>query len=111
MTRTDPKIRAILPRTVPVATLSIAVITAAVTLVQFADPAVLDLLRRNPQALAAGQWWRVGSSLLVHDGGWLQFMPNMVGIVLIGMALEPLIGPWRILALYLAGGLAGKGIA
>lgn len=43
----------------PIATLSILAVTAVPTELQFPFPAVRRVLWRDPDALAAGQWWRL----------------------------------------------------
>ena len=53
--------------------------------------------------------WRVFSVLLVHDpsGIWHVGL-NMLALWMIGRSLEPLLGRWRFLSLYLIGGLGGS---
>lgn len=93
---------------VPVVTLTMFVITALVTGAQFVFPQVLSTLRRNPQALAAGEWWRILSPLLVDPDGWLAIAAVAIGILLIGTVCERVFGHVRWLALYLGGALAGE---
>lgn len=51
--------------------------------------------------------WRLLTSMLVHGGIW-HFLLNMLALWMIGRILEPMIGRWRFLALYLIGGLGGS---
>lgn len=51
--------------------------------------------------------WRLLTAMLVH-GGIPHFALNMLALYLIGRSLEPMIGRWRYLALYLIGGLGGS---
>lgn len=51
--------------------------------------------------------WRLLTAMLVH-GGIPHFALNMLALFLIGRSLEPMIGRWRYLALYLIGGLGGS---
>lgn len=44
----------------------IIIITSVITISQFINPQVLAVLRRNPEALLAGQWWRIITPLLVR---------------------------------------------
>lgn len=51
--------------------------------------------------------WRLLSAMFVHGGIW-HFALNMLAIWMIGRSLEPLLGRWRFVALYLIGGLGGS---
>ncbi len=65
-------------------------------------------MRRDPAALAAGQWWRVVSPLVALDGNiWLHFVYDTLGLLLVGIVVERLLGPGRWLILFFAGALAG----
>lgn len=89
-------------------TVIIIFITSITTIFQFIDPQILAMLRRNPEALLAGQWWRIVTPLLVHSDGVLQFIINIIGIGVFGFAAERIFGSSKIIILYLAGGLAGE---
>lgn len=75
---------------------------------QTLEPAVLAALRRDPAALAAGQWWRLASPVLVQADGWTQFAFNFAGLAVVGAAVERRCGrlSWGLLAL--AGLAAGE---
>lgn len=49
------------------------------------------------------------SHMFLH-GGALHLIGNTVFLVLVGFVIEYTVGPWRYIALYLAGGLAAAGI-
>lgn len=51
--------------------------------------------------------WRLLTAMLVHGGIW-HFLLNMLALWMIGRSLEPMLGRWRFLALYLIGGLGGS---
>ncbi len=51
--------------------------------------------------------WRLLTAMLVH-GGIMHFLLNMLALWMIGRSLEPMLGRWRFLALYLIGGLGGS---
>ena len=53
------------------------------------------------------QPWRLLSVLLVH-AGWWHIGLNMLALWMIGRSLEPLLGRWRFLTLYLISGLGGS---
>ena len=50
-------------------TMVIVLITSIVTIFQFFQPEVLNILRRDPERLASGEWWRIITPLLVHSDG------------------------------------------
>ncbi|GAA3663273.1 rhomboid family intramembrane serine protease [Microbacterium marinilacus] len=60
-----------------------------------------------PQLGVGFEPWRLLTPLLVHSG-FLHIALNLLSIWVIGRLLEPMLGPWRFLALYLVGGLGGS---
>jgi rhomboid protease GluP len=54
-----------------------------------------------------GQSWRLLTSLFVH-GGATHLLLNMFSLWLLGLMLEQRVGAWRLLAVYLACGLAAS---
>jgi membrane associated rhomboid family serine protease len=54
---------------------------------------LVPALERNPDEIAAGQWWRVVSSFLVQGQGWGQYLFNTLGLAVLGAAVERLRGP------------------
>ncbi|MFC1417612.1 rhomboid family intramembrane serine protease [Streptacidiphilus cavernicola] len=59
--------------------------------------------------VAAGQWYRVVTSVFLHT--WLpHLLMNMWSLWVLGPPLERLLGRWRFLALYLVSGLAGSAL-
>ena len=54
-----------------------------------------------------GQPWRLFTSLFVH-GGMTHLLLNMFSLWLLGLMLEQRVGPWRLLAVYLASGVAAS---
>jgi membrane associated rhomboid family serine protease len=95
-------------RPLPVATILITAVTGIVAGAGFLDPAIRDALRRSPDALAAGEWWRLATPLLVRTDGWLVLAIMLAGTAAAGTVVEPRLGWPRLLVLYLAGGLAGQ---
>jgi rhomboid protease GluP len=89
-------------RAVPPASAALFLVTAAVTAAQFAHPALLGLLRRDP----GGGWWRTGTALLVQSPPW-QAVVTVPAVALLGVPAERAYGSARTLGLYLAAGLAG----
>ena len=54
-----------------------------------------------------GEHWRLLSATLLH-GGFDHLIGNCVALYILGMAGEHALGAWRVLALYVASGLAGS---
>jgi membrane associated rhomboid family serine protease len=92
----------------PLATILMLALTAGFTTAQFWWPVVLEKLRRDPAALKSGEWWRILSPILVHDGGSTQILFNFTAIAIVGTIVERIYGPWRWLLFYLAAALAGE---
>lgn len=59
----------------------------------------------NTRALTAnGEWYRLFTSIFIH-GGLIHLAFNMYALFYIGLYLEPLLGRWRYLTVYLACGV------
>jgi rhomboid protease GluP len=75
--------------------------------VNLMEPSTGDLLHWGGNLRAytvAGEWYRLLTSTFLH-GGILHLLFNMYALYFIGIYLEPLIGRWRFLALYLCTGI------
>jgi membrane associated rhomboid family serine protease len=94
-------------RQLPVATITIIVITAIVTTLQIFYPELLPALDRNLDALRAGQWWRLITPRFVQPDIWPQYILLAI-LALVGPPVERRFGSWRWLALWLVGGLTGE---
>ncbi|WP_327230901.1 rhomboid family intramembrane serine protease [Streptomyces murinus] len=94
---------------VPPVTATLFLVTGAVTAAQFAFPGVLAALRRDPGALASGEWWRALSPLLVQSPGW-QALVTVPAIVALGIPAERIFGAKGALALYLVPAAIGEGL-
>lgn len=94
-------------RRVPLTTFAVAVLVAA-AVVQFTVPGAVPVLQRDPAALAAGEWWRVGSPLLVQTLGRFQVVVNLVSLAVVGALVEVRLGRGRWLLLAVAGTAAGQ---
>jgi len=97
------------PRWWPIATTSVLAVTVVVTVLQFPFPAVRLALWRDPDALAAGQWWRLVTALFVQNDLWWQIVIVFALIAGIGAFAERLFGPGRWLLLYFGCGVVGQG--
>ncbi|WP_431924762.1 rhomboid family intramembrane serine protease [Nonomuraea jabiensis] len=92
----------------PYTTAAVFVITAIPSLLQFAIPGLEPALMRNPAAIAEGEWWRLGTALVVQDGGVPGTLFNLVCLAVLGYFAERAFGPARWLALYAAGAVTGE---
>lgn len=95
----------------PRATATLWIITAATSTAQLLHPVLLDQFRRNPVALAAGQWWRMVTPMFFQDGHLLGTIFNLVVLAVIGARAEKLLGPWRWLVVYFGAGLFGDAVS
>ena len=91
----------------PVATISILVISAILTSLQLLYPMLLPALDRNVGALRAGQWWRLVTPRFVNPEIWTQYV-LLVILALVGPAVERRHGGLRWLMLWLAAGIVGE---
>lgn len=53
------------------------------------------------------QWWRLFTAQFLHIG-WLHIASNAVMIYYIGQFMEPILGHWRFLGIYLLSGVGGN---
>jgi membrane associated rhomboid family serine protease len=85
----------------PIATYAIIGVTIVISFVAFqpAGSDVLALLWLDKQALAAGEWWRLVTPVLVH-GSLLHLLFNMYFLYLVGPLVEQMYGSARFLLLY-----------
>lgn len=92
----------------PIATVAILCITGTLTGLQFIFPQLLTSLRRVPNELADHEYWRLLTSLFVHNGGWKQIAFNFTAIAIVGTIVERIFGTGRWLILYFIGGFTGQ---
>lgn len=99
----------------PIVTYAIIAITAFVyllTLIPGIGAAIEDALLfypplLYPQIFGVSEPWRLLTVSLVH-GSFLHVGLNMLALWMIGRSLEPLLGRWRFLTLYLLSALGGS---
>jgi rhomboid protease GluP len=85
--------------------ITIAVFMAAI---QELHPAWLGLAERDPERIAAGEWWRVVTALLAYDDGAVQKLGIVFGALVLGIAAERRIGSVEWLIVAFVSGLAGQ---
>jgi rhomboid protease GluP len=79
---------------------------------EFKGPADLVVMLGGfyPPAVQAGEWWRFITASLLHANPGHLFN-NVVGLLIFGNLLEPVIGSWRMLWLYIISAVAGLGLS
>jgi membrane associated rhomboid family serine protease len=92
----------------PVATVSVLAVTTALTVLQYPLPQVRLALWRDPDQIAAGQWWRLVTALFVqYDAVW-QIMVVFACIAAVGVLAERIFGHGWWLVIYLGCGVIGQ---
>jgi rhomboid protease GluP len=92
----------------PVATVSVLVVTAVLTVLQYPFPQVRTALWRDPELIAAGQWWRLVTALFVqYDAVW-QIVVVLACIAAVGVLAERIFGHGWWLVIYLGCGVIGQ---
>ncbi|MFJ8910202.1 rhomboid family intramembrane serine protease [Amycolatopsis sp. NPDC102389] len=95
----------------PVATAAVWFVTAAAGVAQLAHPGLLDQFRRNPAALADGEWWRMVTPMFFQDGHLVGMIFNLATLAVIGALAERLLGPVRWLVVYFGCALIGNAVS
>lgn len=91
----------------PPVTAAIIVITAAVFF--FGGAFARDFIQ-DSRLVAAGEWWRIFTTVLLH-AGLTHILFNMWALYALGPQIERAVGPWPYLALYLAAAGVGGAFA
>ena len=101
----------------PIATLSIIVITSVVSVLQMIPGGVGEAITQALLFWAPYLYpdltglpfepWRLLTAMVVHGGLW-HLALNMLALWMLGRSLEPLLGRWRFVTLYVLGGLGGS---
>ena len=92
----------------PVTTLAVFAVTAAVTASQLRIPSLVPALQRFPNEIAHREYWRLITSLLVHDEGWRQVVFNLIMLIVAGTWAERIFRGREWLLLYLSAGILGQ---
>lgn len=112
-TRAAPRLAGVGLRAIPVTAVIIVLNIAVAIAVTWGigstgDPGTLVIAGANlKSAVAAGEWWRLPTSMFLHVGIF-HLALNMYGLWVLGRLVEQMIGSIRFLAVYLTAGLAGS---
>jgi hypothetical protein len=98
-------------RRTPWATAVLFVVIATLSVIQILDPALLLLLCRDASLIAAGEWWRLATSVLVQDGGVAGGSFNLLSLLLVGGVAEFLWGTRRWICIVVVGVLLAQTVA
>lgn len=93
---------------VPWVTLAIFALTLGVGAFAVFDDAILDAIRRDPDRLQSGEWWRLITPLVGQDGGLSGLIFNLVILLAVGAVVENLFGWKLLLVTYLAAGILSE---
>lgn len=97
----------------PTATLALIVVTAIISLAASFPPGawLFDLLALDKPAVAAGEWWRLGGAMLLHDVFWrnpFHLLFNMYALWFAGALVERIYGARTMVAMYVLAGLTAS---
>ena len=93
----------------PAVTYSIIGVTALVFLLQLVSGGLVSRYLTYFPVLTAREPWTMITSMFVHStSSFLHILFNMFSLFIFGRILEPMIGRWRFLAIYLLSGLGGS---
>ena len=80
-------------------------ITLGVSLAAMLNPVLMASFTGDAQLMLAGDWWRSFTPILVQPSGWGQLIFNLVGLGLVGTAMERRVSRGDWVAIYLLGGV------
>jgi hypothetical protein len=87
--------------------LAVLAVTLVVSVAALLSPTVMSASTRDLPKLRAGQWWRIVTPVLVQPDGWGQLVFNLLGVFVVGIALQCYVGWSGWLSIYLVGGVGG----
>lgn len=91
---------------VPV-TMGLIGVCVALFVASSANPNLLNETAMGGAAVEAGQWYRLFTNVFFHVN-IVHIGLNMVSLMIIGRLVEPVLGKWRYLALFLVAGFGGS---
>lgn|GEM_PF-898148 len=95
----------------PALTFAVLAVTLAVSVTALLSPALMNASTRDLPQLRAGQWWRVVTPVLVQPSGWGQLVFNLLGLLVVGIALQRHVGWSSWLSIYVVGGVGSVAVA
>lgn len=87
--------------------IAVGIGTLAVSVVALSSPALMQLMTRDLAKLRSGQWWRSITPVVVQPDGWGQLAFNVLGILIVGAALQHRTNLAAWILIYLLGGVGG----
>jgi rhomboid protease GluP len=96
------------PLRLPIATIVVAVVVTAVSVVGELNAEVLHTLGRHVVLLPAGEWWRAVTPLFVQDGGWPGLIFNVIALLVVGAVAESMFKHWFVPLVFMVVGLLGE---
>jgi membrane associated rhomboid family serine protease len=94
---------------IPYVTIAALLIVGVPTLIQLTVyPDLLFAWQRDADAIAAGDWWRMGTALVVQDGLLVGAITNLVSLAIIGWIAERIYGHVGWIVLAAAGAAIGE---
>jgi hypothetical protein len=85
-------------------------VTLAVSVAALLSPVLMNASIRNLPEVRAGQWWRIVTPVLVQPSGWGQLVFNILGLVVVGIALQRYAGWLLWLTIYVVGGVGSSAV-
>jgi membrane associated rhomboid family serine protease len=95
----------------PVVTSVVFAVTAATSIAQLMHPVLYDQFRRDPAALAHGEWWRLITPSFFQDGWVIGTIFNLFILAVVGLRAERVFGHWRWPVLYFGAAIFGNVIS
>jgi membrane associated rhomboid family serine protease len=83
----------------------VTTLTAFVGAAQLLGDGVIVHLQRDRSSLEAGQWWRLVTPMFVQPAGIGQYAFNVIGLLLVGIAVERRFTAAKWLAIYFCAGV------
>ncbi len=92
-------------RSIPWLTGAVGAATLVVSVAALTSPTLMQVMTRDLGQLRTGQWWRIITPVLVQPDGWGQLVFNLLGVVVVGAALEHRMSRTGLALTYLLGGV------
>jgi membrane associated rhomboid family serine protease len=87
---------------------AVTTVLCVTALLHWIFPGVRPALQRDASRIVNGEWWRIGTALLVQDGGVAGTVSNLISLMLVGSAAERLWGTRRWLLIFFVGAICSE---